>query len=305
MLKLVSVRGSRGLNKLREAQRYLVRKPVGTTDDIWLTEALNVYVDSDGMIKRRPGYQQADSSSYHSPFKAGDFLYIVKDGVLGYLDENLDFSPLYSPVRSNVAYCQANDLVYATDGSFIIGLDGPNYFEPQVPQDPRFATMPPGQCLACFNNRLYVASGNIIYVSEPMNFDIYHKPTGWVLAKGKVTMLWAVDDGLYVSDEDGVWFLSGVWPELTRKNLTRSRAILGAVARVSKRYLPSGVDIGCPFVFATSNGLCIGGNGGVFAELTKDRYPSLSATRAGMAFVRLEETVDGQVMITPQVVLLT
>ena len=311
MRPIVAMRGSRGLNKRREAQRYLVKRPEGTTADLWLTEALNVYLDTSGMIKTRPGYSQADTATYHSPFSARGRTLIVKDGVLGILGEDLSFASLYSPVLNRVSYTEANQYIYATDGSFIIGIDGDRPFTLSDPPDDLHATMPPGQEVSFWANRLFVASGSLIYISNPMNFDIYRKSDGWLLVNGYVRMMAPVKDGLFVSDDSGVWFLGGgSWSDASIKKITGKPAL--AWCKINKQKINPAeggasklqhLEIYDPFIFVTKDGFCLGGRGGFFIKLTEGRYPYIDSNKAEVSFIELTEDVNGQTVITPQAVL--
>ncbi|KJU85660.1 hypothetical protein MBAV_002146 [Candidatus Magnetobacterium bavaricum] len=57
---------------------------------------------------------------------------------------------------------------------------------------------PPGQLLEFYRGRVYVASGNVVYYSLPNSYELFRVGSDYLPFESDVTMLAAVDDGLYV-----------------------------------------------------------------------------------------------------------
>lgn len=66
--------------------------------------------------------------------------------------------------------------------------------------------MPPGDILEYFSSRAYVASGRVLWYSEPLNYGLYNPSSNFILFPADITLAVAVGDGLYVA-ADKTYFI--------------------------------------------------------------------------------------------------
>ena len=69
--------------------------------------------------------------------------------------------------------------------------------------------MVPGHLIEYFNGRLYVARDNQIWFSDPMALMRTDKRRNFKQLPSRVTLLSAVEDGIYVSDLERTYFMGG------------------------------------------------------------------------------------------------
>jgi hypothetical protein len=125
------------------------------------------------------------------------------------------------------------------------------------------APMPVGQLIEYYNGRMYVASGNILYYSEPLRYGYYHTAHGFLMFEDRITLLRAADNGLFIS-ADQTYFMEGT-PEkdkLSRTVVLPYRAIEGASCVV-----PNTKDV----MWLSERGMVVGGADGKVTNVTENR----------------------------------
>ena len=197
--------------------------------------------------------------------------------------------------RGRVWFVEINDEVYFSNGE-----DGgvltdyltvePFGTTPAIPEqpagsevvDPRtfYQPMPFGRYLARYAGRLWVAVGDTIFYSQPINYSQHDRRYDFITAPGYITGFGAVSDGLYVSTRQEVFFLRGDDPkEMRLVKCSDAAAVLD-----SQVYLPfdtvdtdalsingSQYQVSNAFAWLSRHGLCIGLPSGVVRILTADR----------------------------------
>jgi hypothetical protein len=74
----------------------------------------------------------------------------------------------------------------------------------------QFCNVPPaGRLLEYHNGRIYIASGNVLWMTEALRYGCVHPGRGFMLFPKPITVLRAVSDGLFVCS-DVTYFVSGV-----------------------------------------------------------------------------------------------
>lgn len=71
--------------------------------------------------------------------------------------------------------------------------------------------MPPGRILREYKGRMLVASGPVIWISEPYAHDLVHRGRGFLQFPADVTLVEPVDGGVFVAS-DKTYFLAGSGP---------------------------------------------------------------------------------------------
>lgn len=88
------------------------------------------------------------------------------------------------------------------------------YFTPKKKLDTQFLSpIPPFTDATHYRGRLYVAAENAVVFSSPLNFGLHDMVANYLLFPTKVRGIAATEGGLYVSDNDQVYFLRGSRPE--------------------------------------------------------------------------------------------
>jgi hypothetical protein len=113
--------------------------------------------------------------------------------------------------------------------------------------------------------------------------------------KDEVTMMKAVDDGMYVSigdirDRSSIIFLQGNTPgDMASREVASYGAIEGSAVKTKSAYVGNG-DVGKKVIWTSRKGLCLGENGGRFTNLTVARY-EVTQNRYGAGQFRITNGV--------------
>ncbi|MBF0539698.1 MAG: hypothetical protein HQL03_15765 [Nitrospirae bacterium] len=132
---------------------------------------------------------------------------------------------------------------------------------------------PPGQLLCYYRGRIYVASLNTLWYSQPYAYELFDPAQGWLVFDEPITLLAAVEDGIFVGTSEEVVFVKGTEPErFQMMRLSNCGAVLGTQTMGT---LPGNntSDTGSETVFWESRmGKCAGSSGGRLQLLNADRY---------------------------------
>lgn len=181
----------------------LTRVPKG-----YLLRAVNFDIDVEMMLHRRRGRKPFLPIGAHSGWSNEFVCFFISNGNLYQLFDDWTSSIIMSGVGNNrMEYVDVNGIVYFTNNQ-IIGFiqDGVVYAFPEINETYK-TKMIGGQLLEFFNSRLYTAQDDTIFFSDagrPMVMDERHN---FIQLSGRIRMLKAVVDGLYVSAGEHVFFL--------------------------------------------------------------------------------------------------
>jgi hypothetical protein len=138
---------------------------------------------------------------------------------------------------------------------------------------------PPGQLLANYRGRIYVASGSVLWVSEPFAPDWFHRIAGFIQFPEDITVCLVVDKGVYVVS-DQMYFLRGSGPEdFVMEPGLPYRGVYGTGTHV-----PFSQDV----VWYSERGLIYGTADGQMKNLQEDFVAPDSGTQ-GAAIVREQD----------------
>jgi len=131
---------------------------------------------------------------------------------------------------------------------------------------------PAGHYVDVFNGRTLVGHESTLYYSEPYSLELFDLRKNHQL-NGRMTMLAALDGGVYVSTPTGIMWLDGLDPtKWVYRKLKDYGALRGALYFCSRDMVLDGQGQKTVAVFATSQGVCVGEDGGVITNLTQSRY---------------------------------
>lgn len=305
------------------------RERLGPRD---LSRAVNIDLDDSGQAHRRRGRTLVASGSYHSLFTANNsMVFGVKAGQLGIVRPDYSFVDLgvtvgggYSDGLDNLSYVQVKDDIYfsnpAASGivriypSLNVSAWGPAqdfWYSPVVsptsnlpPVGGRlFGPPPKASILTYYQGRIYLAAGHMVWATEHLLYQYVDKNRGYFQFEGKVNMLAAVMDGLYVGTDEGVWFLGGKrFEELVRERVMDSPVIPGSAVIIPAELanppqVGPGVDtpMEVAVAFMTTRGFCVGEDGGKTTNLTEGKVFFPVAQRS-QAFWRRQDGMNHYVV---------
>lgn len=249
-------------------------QPRGET--IYLRETLNIDIDDDGKPHRRNGHgpNAIVSGRIHSLWSNGKIALFVKDGTLMKLRRDLSgATSLVTGVDENdrMAYVGMGDrIVFFSNMSIIGHVIGELPYPLPDPQQQFKQRMMGGQLLEFYNSRLYAANGRNLFYSDATILTRMDTRKNAIAFPGRITMLKAVDNGLYVSFENETKgetvFLAGATPEdFVNRSVLDEAALEGSAISLEGDDLGRG-GTGKTVYFATPSSFYKGYPDGVISQ---------------------------------------
>lgn len=270
-----------------------------------LAIARNIDIDDTGQVRRRRGQTQLDNAEWHSikgPI-AGK-VYGVRNGVLGIIRRDFSFYSLGITIgASRCCYTDVNEEIYFSSDNMsgIIGTDetvrpwggtdGQGFWDSPVysPTDtlgPVAGTLlgdpPKATEIEAFHGHIYLACGKVLWKTKLFAYNYVDQNAGFYQFEHEITLLMAVDDGLYVGTTQGLYFLLEERILMrTFKSLKLDRVIDCEVVRGSGVVVPVNLlhpnalqqpmATGTAVCFLTNDGIMAGFNSGETYNLTQGR----------------------------------
>ena len=278
-----------------------------------LFKASDVDLDDAGQARRRRGQTLVDAADYHSLYASSEHVFVVRNGTLGYLDDASAFHSLGMSAGSPfVAYTEVAKDVYFSS-SAVSGVIRPDltvgawgqrggageWVSPVItptdtlqPISGQLLVPPPlATALTYLNGRIYLAAGRVLWATELYLYGLVDRTRTYFYYEDDITMLGAVDDGIYVGTTQGVYFQSGPsLREMKREPATVGGALPGSLVVVPRGMLAPDVVGGLPadqqdvVMFTTTQGIHVGMNGGVVKNVSAARVVMPAAQRAAAMF---------------------
>jgi len=252
--------------------RYVYKPP-------YLSRARNIDLDSQGRPRRRPGYTLKLAGNYHSLYSSGDLCVAVAGGYLTQIYRDWTTRIIRGGMGSDtVSYARVNNLAFYSNPVAIgyLSEDGTNhgFADPAM----NFKVAPfPGKFIEWYRGRLYIAKGNTLWFTDPLHLRIDMRK-GFKQLPTPIVMVKAVDDGIFVSDEEATYFISGPSPEKMRLDRKEDAAIEGTGIVINANKI-KGEAQGRALLFATKNGICVGMGNGSLKNVTGDNYQMPDVSR--------------------------
>lgn len=290
--------------------------------------AINIDLDDVGQPHRRRGYQLASAGNFSSIWNSNERIaYGVKDGSLGIVNPDMSFVALQSGfINAAVCYVQVGQDIYFSSGT--AGLSGiinqstrtlrpwgsnPDiFFSPVVNPSSvlpairgRLIGKPPmATILAYYNGRIYLAQGRAVWCTELYAYDFVERVANFLPFEADVTMLGAVDDGLYVGTAEGVWFVSGpTFKEMRRVRVMDTPVLPGSMVSVPSEVanppqvgLDQDTSTQIAILFMTARGYCGGHDGGTCYNYSESKF-IFPAAQSVAAFFRRQDGMNQYVVI--------
>lgn len=284
-LKKIEFKNFRGINNVDDAINLEPEE---------LVEASNIDIDNKGRAKRRNGLTKkyTPSGRLHSLWSNDRICLFVDGSTLKRLLADYTATTIRSNVTSlPMDYVDVNEEVYYSSASvngYVKNGADVQFSDPGINYKKK---PPPGQHIENYNGRNYIAQNHTIWITDAYAYGRVDMRKGFISMKDEVTMIKAVDDGIYVSigdidDRSSVIFLSGQGPEdFTYKVVAEYGAIEGTAVKLKSAFVGDGIA-GTTVMWASRKGICLGSNGGNFKNLTAGRY-EVRDNRYGAGLFRL------------------
>lgn len=287
-------RGSAGLN---------TKDDPADLGDNELQAAVNItHRGNKGRPGRRVGYTYVASGAFHSVFSQIGYAdcYVVKDrendAAIYKVANDLSLTEVCDGLTKSakVDWCNVSGDLYYTNGTqnglIRQGLSDswPAQEYTGFDNDRVYSAAPVGHHLAWYSTRMFVAVDNVVYWSEPFKYGLFRLSILWQF-QSKVVMIQPVESGLFISDENQVWFYRFRHPAKVEQ-ITKV-APFPALEWCWTHDKPDGLDIGLEepgacCLFGTVEGGYLGTPYGAMIPLTKNKilYPSGLSAGAGLLY---------------------
>jgi hypothetical protein len=184
-----------------------------------LAEAVNVNVGDTGDISVRPGQEIVSAGTFHSLFCDNGDCFVIQDrtsdAALYKIGTDLSLTGVRSGLMkgARISYWQDGDKTYyssAHQNGFIEG--GISYPWPANPHTGvetvrAFFPAPLGKHICIFQGRMWIASENVIWISEPFAYGKFDMARRFFQFQSNVTMVKPVQAGVWVSTETETMFV--------------------------------------------------------------------------------------------------
>jgi hypothetical protein len=243
---------------------------------IFLTEADNVDIDDENMVHRRKGWNELIlAGAVHSAWSDGNVFLFVQGTDFKRLNKDYTVTILITSVdpTDRMCYVAVNDIVYFSNSS-IVGYIEHGISYPFPDPDQTFKQrMVGGHILEYYNNRLYAALDSIIYHSDATILTRMDKRKNAIAAfSGRVKMMKAVVDGIYVSADGKTQFMAGDDPgEFVINPATDTEAIEGTAITVEGDDVGKG-EVGRTVYWLSEDGVYKGYPGGAAVLMQGGRF---------------------------------
>lgn len=248
----------------------------------------NVDIDDNGKPHRRDGFGDAvyNGSSIRSLW-ANDKICLFADGThLKTLNSYNIATNLIDGINATDTFCyvEHGSLVYFSSSSIIgyINADlGISYPFPDPAQTFK-VKMVGGQILEFYNSRLYAANGCNLFFSDATVPTRMDNRKNAIAFPSRITMMKAVNDGIYISDSKGIYFEAG---RDVSEFVERKVADVPAIEGMSVTVGVKGKTIKKAVYWMTEKGIYAGYDEGVVMAQQKGLF-SVSGLVSGTAIIR-------------------
>jgi hypothetical protein len=265
-----------GLNNLLDPARVPYDKERGLST---LTASVNVDVDNSGNIRRRKGFTLKKTGAFHSLYCVTDYCLCASGDALLVFGVDYETTAIrnvtvgarldYKRVKDKVFYCNGFENGYVED-KLSYAWEFQDYVGPTTTRE--FSNPPIGHLLEVWDGRMWIAQESILFPSEPFAYSMFDLGSNYIESSDRIRMVKAVRDGMYVGTAEEIIFVGGTTGEPTRDVVADYGVVEGTGVRVSgdKLNLPAfaGKSV---LMFVTNEGICVGGPGGTFLNLTREK----------------------------------
>jgi len=272
--------GSTGINNVVDPTRIAFDYRKGITD---LAFGVNIDIDDTGRPSRRKGMERQRQGRWTGLFDCGGYaigilaatLYVIeRDFSIRGIRNVTEGSRLRAAIAGGKTYYVTGHEVGIVHHREALAWEAGSYVGPDTRRE--ISGPPIGHQVAFYNGRMYVAAENIIWYSEPFSYGWFDLARNFIPLPDRIRMIAPVADGIYVSDDEGTYFLHGGTPmEFARRQVQTAPAIEGTDVRCDGHKLHALQLSGPVQIWTSTDGIIVGANSGQTINITEGRltYP--------------------------------
>lgn len=153
-----------------------------------------------------------------------------------------------------------------------------------------FGPAPAGQLVGYFKGRAYVAQGRFLWYSQPYEYELFDTMNSYLAFPDNIQTFAPVSDGVFVGSESETVFLQGKDPaDFDRRCVANYGTVLGTEQEIPEYYVLDEKQRGHgpQLMWMSKQGVCLGGNGGFFKNLTGGRYILPDDVKTGASLLKV------------------
>lgn len=267
-----------------------------------LAKATNVSISDKGRPGLRQGFTGKQTGEFHSLYCDRGPCFVVQDRAndSAIMQVAADFS--LSGVRSTlakgrrVAFKQDDAVTYYSNGvenGVIVGgvsslwPDQTNHVGPETSRV--FFPAPRGSHLEIAHGRMWIIEKDVLWYSEPYAYGKFNKAQCYIGLQTEGRMVRGVKGGLWVSDEQSLWFYEGTNPAdmvPIRKAVYPALEWSDAIETIDAQSYGFEFSPGQSVVLCTTEGLCVCGPAGEFKNIAEDKIIHPDSVTTGATLIR-------------------
>jgi len=262
-----------------------------------LSVATNVKLDATGRVSCRNGYTPKQSGEFHSLFRDTGACLVCRGTALFIVNSDADIVGLRSGMSGDRVSCaQVNDRIYYANGTNMgFVLAGQSYpWRTDTYQGPEtmreYSAVPVGKHIAFHAGRIFIFVDDTLYWTELHKHGMLNKARNHKRFKSRGLMIKSVSGGLFISDQQGQYFLSGNNPH---KFSFQQVASYPATEWSEATHLIPAPDIGLESpglcaMWMSGRGACVGLPDGSFFNMTEQnvKIPAGCTAQYGASYIK-------------------
>lgn len=274
----------------------------------------NIDIDNDKQVHSRRGRTLKATGSWHSIHTSlsGD-LYGVRNASLGFVQPDYTHIPIVEVGNDWLTYVEIDRTMYWSSklAHGKINLDTKTnqdwgalneqgvWWSPVLEPSNTLGQVggkllrnpPKAEFMVYFNGRLYLALNKMIWATELFQYDYVDATRTYMMFEEDITGMAVVSDGIFVGTDANTYFLSGDFGKMQRVLTNSSPVIKGTmIPAVLDDYPDHPIHARTAINFATTQGLCVGFDRGLYRNLTQDHFWFPTA-ESGTAIARQQDGV--------------
>lgn len=259
-----------------------------------LAVAVNVDIDNTGRISRRKGYKATNfTTTCHSLFSTEQICFFVSGNTLYSLQADFTAIPLktgltpnarmrYVAVHNGVFFSNGYENGFWRDGELLDWV-ATEYKGPRTKRN--FSDPPIGHLLEYYNGRVWIGQESTLFYTEAFGYFWVDMARNFVPFGGRLSMVRAVDNGLFVGDSRGTYFIAYAGSkEATFRKISSAIVVEGTDISMPGELLTREGINGKVAIWASSDGIIAGLSDGTIKNLTKEKI-SLPSAATGVSYI--------------------
>lgn len=204
-----------------------------------LRNAVNVDLDTAGNARRRSGYTRViGGAATRCGFSCDAGTFYVDGVTLMRLNDDDTATALFNGIAGEVvSYEYFNGVVYLSDGIVTKRITAGSVYDWSIDfhlsDDTDYMAIPPGTIVRHHNGRMYVASGNLIWFTDPFTLGSVHRQRNFLQFTSPVSIMEPVNGGIWIVTDETYFYAGGGPDDFTPVLQLNYGAAPGTAVRVT------------------------------------------------------------------------